>query len=204
MPEHFLHHGLAIVDPDQPYRTITIGNFGCDRKTAIFPVIRTCAEKPSLWLFITDPWYKSTGESKPMKQAQHRLVIRTNGQELYEITGAITEWLRNQRISEGLLTVFCRHTSASLTIQENADPDVRADLLSYFGRAVEEDPDLYLHGSEGPDDMPAHIRSALTDVSLNIPVDGGRLVLGTWQGVYLFEHRHRPQSRQIILHLMGL
>ena len=139
-----------------------------------------------------------------MKQAQHRLDIRTNGQELYEITGAITEWLRNQNINQGLLTVFCRHTSASLTIQENADPDVRADLLSYFGRAVEEDPDLYLHGSEGPDDMPAHIRSALTDVSLNIPVDGGRLVLGTWQGVYLFEHRHQPQSRQIVLHLMGL
>ena len=139
-----------------------------------------------------------------MKQAQHRLVIRTNGQELYEITGAITGWLRNQNISQGLLTVFCRHTSASLTIQENADPDVRADSLSYFGRAVEEDPDLYLHGSEGPDDMPAHIRSALTDVSLNIPVDGGRLVLGTWQGVYVFEHRHQPQSRQIVLHLMGL
>jgi secondary thiamine-phosphate synthase enzyme len=139
-----------------------------------------------------------------MKQAQHRLAIRTNGQELYEITGAITGWLRDQNVNEGLLTVFCRHTSASLTIQENAYPDVRADLLSYFGRAVEEDPDLYLHGSEGPDDMPAHIRSALTDVSLNIPVDGGCLVLGTWQGVYLFEHRHQPQSRQIVLHLMGL
>lgn len=139
-----------------------------------------------------------------MKQAQHRLVIRTNGQELYEITGAITGWLRDQNVNEGLLTVFCRHTSASLTIQENADPDVRADLLSYFRRAVEEDPKLYLHGSEGPDDMPAHIRSALTDVSLNIPVDDGRLVLGTWQGVYLFEHRRQPQSRKIVLHLMGL
>ena len=100
--------------------------------------------------------------------------------------------------------MFCCHTSASLTIQENADPDVRADLLSFFRRTVVENPELYLHGAEGPDDMPAHIRSALTDASLGIPVNGGRLVLGTWQGIYLFEHRHAPQRRQVILHLSGL
>jgi len=139
-----------------------------------------------------------------MRQAQHDLIVRTNGQDLYEITGAVVSWLRDQNIEQGLLTLFCRHTSASLTIQENADPDVRADLLAFFRRTVAEDPSLYAHDMEGPDDMPAHIRSALTDVSIGIPVSDGRLVLGTWQGIYLFEHRQGPQRRQVVLHLSGL
>ncbi|HET7715678.1 MAG TPA: secondary thiamine-phosphate synthase enzyme YjbQ, partial [Bauldia sp.] len=100
-------------------------------------------------------------------------------------------------------TVFCRHTSASLLIQENADPDVRTDLEAHFQAIAPEDPGRYVHGSEGPDDMPAHIRTALTQVSLAIPLAGGRLVLGTWQGVYLFEHRRRPHRREVVLHLVG-
>jgi secondary thiamine-phosphate synthase enzyme len=138
-----------------------------------------------------------------MLQAQHDLTIRTKGQDLYEITGAVVEWLRGQEIRQGLLTLFCRHTSASLTVQENADPGVRTDLLAFFRRTVAEDPALYAHGTEGPDDMPAHIRTALTDVSLSIPVNDGRLLLGTWQGIYLFEHRYGPQQRHVILHLSG-
>ena len=106
-------------------------------------------------------------------------------------------------MTTGLLTVLCRHTSASLTIQENADPDVQSDLLRFFRRLVVEDPSLYDHSTEGPDDMPAHIRSALTGVSLSIPVMDGTPALGTWQGVYLFEHRARPHRRELALHLMG-
>ena len=106
-------------------------------------------------------------------------------------------------MTTGLLTVFCRHTSASLLIQENADPDVRTDLEAYFAAIAPEDPGRYIHGSEGPDDMPAHIRTALTQVSLSIPLAGGRLVLGTWQGIYLFEHRRRPHRREVALHLVG-
>jgi len=139
-----------------------------------------------------------------MRLAQHDLTISTEGQDLYEITGAVTAWLRDQTIEQGLLTLFCRHTSASLTIQENADPDVRADLLTFFRRLVAENPALYSHITEGTDDMPAHIRTALTDVSLGIPVIDGRLALGTWQGIYLFEHRRGPQRRHVILHLSGL
>ena len=101
------------------------------------------------------------------------------------------------------MTIYCRHTSASLTIQENADPDVVLDLETFFARLVEENPSLYRHTAEGPDDMPAHIRASLTDVSLTIPVTNGRAVLGTWQGIYLFEHRHAPHRRQITLHLIG-
>jgi len=108
-----------------------------------------------------------------------------------------------QGVETGLLTVFCRHTSASLTIQENADPDVLEDLQTFFTRLVREDPSLYRHTDEGPDDMPAHIRSALTDVQLSIPVFGGRLALGTWQAIYLFEHRTQPHTRGLVLHLLG-
>ncbi len=138
-----------------------------------------------------------------MKQAQDTITVGTRGQGLHEVTAEIADWVSRQGMDTGLLTVFCRHTSASLTIQENADTDVRRDLEAFFKRLVKEDPSLYRHTTEGPDDMPAHIRSALTDVSLTIPVSGGRLGLGTWQGIYLFEHRTRPHERRLILHLAG-
>ena len=138
-----------------------------------------------------------------MRQASDRLELTTRGPGLTEITSSIAAWVGAQEFREGLLTLFIRHTSASLLIQENADPDVQRDLETFFNRLVAEDPNLYRHTMEGPDDMPAHIRGALTDVSLNIPVSGGRLVLGTWQGVYLFEHRHHPHTRKLALHLMG-
>ena len=137
-----------------------------------------------------------------MRQAQFELSIPTRGKGLTEITRPVAEWLAGQGIATGLLTVFCRHTSASLIVQENADPDVRTDLEAYFERLVLEGDD-YIHTTEGPDDMPAHIRAALTQVSLTIPVSGGRMVLGTWQGIYLFEHRRRPHSRSVVLHLIG-
>ncbi|WP_448205806.1 secondary thiamine-phosphate synthase enzyme YjbQ [Azospirillum sp. sgz302134] len=142
-----------------------------------------------------------------MRQAVTTLTIPTRGQGLVEVTDPIARWLAGQGqdtgIETGLLTVFCRHTSASLVIQENADPDVRTDLERFFKRLVAEDPSLYDHRLEGPDDMPAHIRSALTTVQLSIPVLDGRMALGTWQGVYLFEHRRHPHSRQLVLHLLG-
>jgi secondary thiamine-phosphate synthase enzyme len=137
-----------------------------------------------------------------MQQAQHTLPVETRGKGLVEITEPVERWLDVQGITTGLLTVFCRHTSASLIIQENADPDVRTDLEAYFERLAPESGD-YVHTTEGPDDMPAHIRSALTQVSLTIPVSAGRMVLGTWQGIYLFEHRRRPHRRDVVLHLIG-
>ena len=137
-----------------------------------------------------------------MKQAQDTITVGTRGQGLHEVTAEIADWVSRQDIGTGLLTVFCRHTSASLTIQENADTDVQRDLEAFFKRLVKEDPSLYRHTTEGPDDMPAHIRSALTDVSLTIPVSGGRLGLGTWQGIYLFEHRTAPLARKVALHLL--
>jgi len=138
-----------------------------------------------------------------MRQASTELQFKTPGQGLVEVTGEIAGWVDGQGIETGMLTVFCRHTSASLTIQENADPDVGRDLETFFKKLVAEDPSLYRHTMEGPDDMPAHIRGALTDVSLNIPVQGGRMALGTWQGIYLFEHRRRPHARKLALHLIG-
>ncbi|MDH3231662.1 MAG: secondary thiamine-phosphate synthase enzyme YjbQ [Alphaproteobacteria bacterium] len=138
-----------------------------------------------------------------MKQAQHRLGVQTTGQGLYEVTAGLADWLAQQDIADGLLTVFCRHTSASLTIQENADPDVQRDLEAFFRKLVPEDARAYRHTTEGPDDMPAHIKSALTATQLSIPVSGGRMALGTWQGVYLFEHRSRPHDRTLALHLIG-
>lgn len=138
-----------------------------------------------------------------MQQVQDTLSVRTSGQGLIEITGEVAGWLAGQPIVTGLLTLFCQHTSASLTIQENADPDVQRDLETFFKRLVREDPSLYRHTAEGADDMPAHIRSALTDVVLTIPVARRRLALGTWQGVYLFEHRTRPHTRRLVLHLVG-
>ncbi|MHA1598635.1 MAG: secondary thiamine-phosphate synthase enzyme YjbQ [Alphaproteobacteria bacterium] len=138
-----------------------------------------------------------------MKQAGHTIHVEASGQGLYEITDAICDWAGRQGISTGLLTIFCRHTSASLSIQENADPDVMRDLNAFFSRLVVEDASLYHHNNEGPDDMPAHIRSALTDVSLSVPVSNARPVLGTWQGIYLFEHKKTPRTRQVVLHLIG-
>ena len=138
-----------------------------------------------------------------MRQAQHELNVATGGPGLYEITGEVEGWVQAQAMDAGLLTLFCRHTSASLTIQENADPDVQRDLQTFFERLVKEDPSLYRHTAEGPDDMPAHIRSALTNVQLSVPVSGGRTQLGTWQGIYLFEHRRSPHRRRVSLHLLG-
>jgi secondary thiamine-phosphate synthase enzyme len=137
-----------------------------------------------------------------MRQAQQTITVRTPGQGLHEVTAEIAGWVAGQSIERGLLTVFCQHTSASLTIQENADPDVKADLET-FKRLVSEDPALYRHTVEGPDDMPAHIRAALTAVSLSVPVTAGRLALGTWQGIYLFEHRRGSHARRLVLHLAG-
>jgi secondary thiamine-phosphate synthase enzyme len=133
----------------------------------------------------------------------HHLQIETRGQGLYEITAHVAQWVAAQGVRIGLLTVFIQHTSASLTIQENADPDVVYDLNRFFARLVPEDDRLYRHTIEGPDDMPAHIRAALTLTQLSIPVEQGRMALGTWQGVYVFEHRSRPHRRSVVLHLAG-
>lgn len=138
-----------------------------------------------------------------MTQATHRLQVQTRGKGLYEISGQVAGWLRETGIATGLLTVFIQHTSASLTIQENADPDVVADLNDHFARLVPEDNRLYRHTVEGPDDMPAHIRSALTHTQVSIPVISGRMALGTWQGLYVFEHRSAPHRRGVVLHLLG-
>lgn len=142
-----------------------------------------------------------------MRQAGLTLDIATDGAGLYEITGPVRRFVAAEGLSQGLLTLFVRHTSASLVIQENADPSVRDDLESFFRRLVPEDGTpggtLYRHRDEGPDDMPAHIRAALTSCQLSIPVMGRSPVLGTWQGIYLFEHRHSPHRRQVVLHLLG-
>ncbi|RAK65541.1 secondary thiamine-phosphate synthase enzyme YjbQ [Phenylobacterium kunshanense] len=137
-----------------------------------------------------------------MRQAVHLLEVRTPGQGLLEITRQVADWTLAQRMDAGLLTLFCRHTSASLVIQENADPDVRRDLEDWVARVAPES-SAYRHQDEGPDDMPAHLRAVLTGVQLSIPLIGGRLALGTWQGVYLFEHRQRPHRRELALHLLG-
>ncbi|MGX7708217.1 secondary thiamine-phosphate synthase enzyme YjbQ [Methylobacterium sp. Gmos1] len=136
------------------------------------------------------------------RQASGRLVVDTKGPGFTEITAEVAGFVREAGLRHGLLTVFCRHTSASLTIQENADPDVRTDLMTALDRLAPRDAG-YVHGIEGPDDMPAHIRTLLTDAALTIPLVEGRLALGTWQGVYLIEHRDRPHRREIVLHLVG-
>ncbi|MDE3165422.1 MAG: secondary thiamine-phosphate synthase enzyme YjbQ [Acidobacteriota bacterium] len=137
-----------------------------------------------------------------MNQRTHQLMISTRGKGLYEITAEVEKWLAGVQGQTGLLTVFCRHSSASLVIQENADPDVRRDMADYFERLVPADTSLYRHTAEGPDDMTSHIRSALTNTSLTIPLHQGHLALGTWQGIYLFEHRTAPHRRNVVLHLM--
>ena len=138
-----------------------------------------------------------------MPHYQKILTFRAPSPGLHDITSDIARWVSSQDITIGLLSLFIRHTSASLTIQENADPDVLRDLEEFMARLAPEDTALYRHESEGPDDMPAHIRSALTDTQLSIPVADNRMLLGTWQAIYLFEHRRHPGERQIVLHLAG-
>jgi len=138
-----------------------------------------------------------------MTQATATITVPTSGKGLYEITAKVTAWVRQQGLRTGLVTLFVQHTSASLTIQENADPDVRYDLEAFFERLAPEDLRLYRHTIEGADDMPAHIRAALTQTQLSIPVVQGEPALGTWQGIYLFEHRSVPHRRTVVLHLIG-
>ena len=138
-----------------------------------------------------------------MRQTLTRLRIATSGNGLVEITKPVRDIVAAQTVTTGLATLFCRHTSASLLIQENADPDVRRDLEDFFARLAPEGRGLYIHDTEDPDDMPAHIRAALTQTQLSIPIDAGRMLLGTWQGIYLFEHRSDAHEREIVLHIIG-
>jgi secondary thiamine-phosphate synthase enzyme len=138
-----------------------------------------------------------------MKQTQHKITIQTKGQGLYEFTREAEAFVAASGIATGLLTLYCRHTSASLLIQENADPDVLRDLDEFFRRIIPENSSWIVHRTEGPDDMPAHIKTALTQTSLAVPVSEGQLLLGTWQGLFLFEHRRAPHGRQVVLHLLG-
>ena len=138
-----------------------------------------------------------------MNQVQYSFLINTTRQGLHEMTREVGAWVSARSISTGLLTIFVRHTSASLLIQENAAPSARGDLEAFLSGLVPEGSSLYRHDEEGPDDMPAHIRAALTQTSLSIPVIAGRLALGTWQGIYLFEHRRAPHRREVVLHLIG-
>jgi secondary thiamine-phosphate synthase enzyme len=142
-------------------------------------------------------------EDRAIRQELNEFVVRTPGRGFTELTGEVLAWVRGTGISEGLLTLHVRHTSASLLIQENADPDVRVDLESFFGRLVPDGDRLFVHTLEGPDDMAAHVRSALTATTLSIPVAGGAPALGTWQGIYLWEHRAAPHHRRIAAQLMG-
>lgn len=137
------------------------------------------------------------------QQSTTSLDIDTPGRALVEITRPVAQWVDAQHVQTGLLTLFIRHTSASLLIQENADPDVQADLNRFLARLVPDGDPLFRHRDEGPDDMPAHVRAALTAVQLSVPVLNGRLALGTWQGIYVWEHRLRPHRRQVVLHLLG-
>ena len=138
-----------------------------------------------------------------MRQSSSEITVETRPKGLTEITTDVIDWVAHTGISKGLLTLFIQHTSASLTVQENADPDVQRDLVAFFERLVPEDDPLYIHTTEGPDDMPAHIKAALTQVNLAIPVKDGRLGLGTWQGIYIFEHRARAHRRRVLMHLIG-
>ncbi|GGC53943.1 hypothetical protein GCM10011504_35410 [Siccirubricoccus deserti] len=139
-----------------------------------------------------------------MEQRLHRIQVMTRGRGLVDVTDQLCRWLGSQGIATGLLTIWCRHTSASLLVQENASPDVQADLEAFLSRLVPDGGNgRYRHEDEGPDDMPAHIRAALTQTQLSIPVEGAQPVLGTWQGVYLYEHRTSPHRRELVLHLLG-
>jgi secondary thiamine-phosphate synthase enzyme len=138
-----------------------------------------------------------------MHQSTTTVEISTRGPGLYEFTRDLNGFVRNSGVRSGLVTAYCRHTSASLLIQENADDDVKTDLLGFFRRLVPEGMDWIVHRTEGPDDMPAHIKAALTQTSIGIPVVEGKATLGTWQGIYLFEHRVRPHRREVVLHIIG-
>ena len=137
------------------------------------------------------------------RQSFHELTISTRGRGLYDFTDEVESWITSNKFKEGLVTLHLRHTSASLLIQENADPDVRGDLERFFKRLVPDGDSIFVHTCEGDDDMPAHVRTALTAVNLNIPLQGGRLNLGTWQGIYLWEHRKAPHSRRVAMHFIG-
>src|SRR6266852_2375693 len=138
-----------------------------------------------------------------LRQTTHEFTLRTRGRGLYDFTDMVAAWLSEHHFQEGLLTLHLRHTSASLLIQENADPDVRRDLEAFFARLVPDGDPLFIHTAEGDDDMPAHIRTALTTVNLSIPVSRGQLTLGTWQGIYLWEHRSAPHQRTVTAHFIG-
>ena len=138
-----------------------------------------------------------------MRQQFHELTLPTRGRGLIEFTASVERWIAENKFRDGLLTLHLRHTSASLLIQENADPDVRRDLDAFFARLVRDGDALFIHTAEGDDDMPAHIRTALTAVNLSIPLHGGQLALGTWQGIYLWEDRTHPHTRRVALHFIG-
>jgi secondary thiamine-phosphate synthase enzyme len=137
-----------------------------------------------------------------VRQAFHTITLSTRGQGLYELTASVHKFVAAENMSDGLLTCFIRHTSASLVIQENADPDVQKDLQDFFAHLALSGPS-FRHTAEGPDDMPSHIRAALTQTSISIPLRDGKLALGTWQGLYLFEHRDAPHKREVLLHYVG-
>ncbi len=149
-----------------------------------------------------EPTTTKPGPGGVIGQAFGMLAVETRGRGMVEQTAAVQRWLAENRVREGLLTLFIRHTSASLLIQENADPDVQTDLIEALERLAPRD-HAYVHDVEGPDDMPAHIKSALTATSLSIPVQAGRMLLGTWQGIYVVEHRDRPHRREVVLHFLG-
>ena len=138
-----------------------------------------------------------------MQQRFHELAISTRGRGLVEFTAAVHKWIADNKFRDGLVTLHVRHASASLLIQENADPDVRRDLDTFFARLIRDGDPLFIHTAEGDDDMPAHIRTALTAVNLSIPLHAGELALGTWQGIYLWEHRTHPHARRVALHFIG-
>ena len=138
-----------------------------------------------------------------MKQNFYNLEINTNGQKLYEFTDRTIEWINKNKFKDGMLNLSIQHTSASLIVQENADPDVQTDLLNYFNGLAPMDNKLYTHTTEGKDDMPAHIKSALTNNQISLSIKNSKLLLGTWQGIYLFEHRLNPQNRIVIHHFLG-
>lgn len=138
-----------------------------------------------------------------MRQDFFNLEINTNGQKLYEFTDEAIHWVKKSKFKNGMLNLNIQHTSASLIVQENADPDVKTDLINYFNRLAPMDGTIYIHSTEGEDDMPAHIKSSLTNNQITLSIRNSELLLGTWQGIYLFEHRLKPQSRKIIFHFLG-
>jgi secondary thiamine-phosphate synthase enzyme len=138
-----------------------------------------------------------------MQQLSHKINVKTSGRRLYDITPQVLTWARNSSLSAGLLTLYVQHTSASILINENYDSDVLVDMESFFARLVPDGDQLFIHTTEGPDDMPAHIRSALTQTSISIPFLDGKVALGTWQGIFLYEHRLAPHSRDVLLHLIA-